>query len=171
MLVRFFNTHPYRLLGGASHLPAWPVLALPPCLPRLGPPQVEIRPGVFHVVEEPPGGRAGARGAPEAARGAAGAGAGAAAAGGGRPRRPISAPPRMRPGAGGGAGGGVVDRRTVEVLPEVAVLEGRMREALRRSAAVGVVWCGHGGGGNGGAAAVGRFKVTLPDRATPALSL
>ncbi len=44
----------------------------------------------------------------------------------------------MRPGAG--AGGGVVDRRTVEVLPEVAVLEGRMREALRRSAAVGAMW-------------------------------
>ncbi|KAG2444303.1 hypothetical protein HXX76_001060 [Chlamydomonas incerta] len=92
--------------------------------------RVEIRPGVFHVVDSP------------------GAAAGSPApGGGGGGGRPSSAPPgRGRAvgaaaGAGGGGGGGVVGGvgpapSTVALLPKVAELEEVMRDALRRAAAV-----------------------------------
>ncbi|KAG2487374.1 hypothetical protein HYH03_013944 [Edaphochlamys debaryana] len=94
--------------------------------------KVEIRPGVFHEVDEPRG-RA-------PAMGAAGASPGGGAAGGGARRgRPTSAPPGAR-GAGGPSPGraspGPPPRAVVEMLPEVAALEERMRGALRRAAAV-----------------------------------
>ncbi|GIL85815.1 hypothetical protein Vretimale_19546 [Volvox reticuliferus] len=104
--------------------------------------RVEIRPGVFHVMDEGAAGGKPARG--RATTDAGGDGAG----GNGRRPRPTSAPPGARRrssavnGIGGAAAGGApagpVGRATHELQPEVLQLEERLREMLRRSAAVHV---------------------------------